>query len=396
MQILNVTSVFPPAWAYGGPVTTIYKVAAGLQQLGHTVMTLTTNLGCGGELIARPGDETLWKETPVVYYPVRRGVPFYSPELRRGLRQRVSSCDLLLVNGNWTYVNWAGRVESAAANLPYILYTHGVFDPWAIAHHGLRKKIWWQLVERENYRRAAAIIALTQAEIGQVRAMGVTTRVEVIPNGVDPNDFEDFESREALEQRFPTMKSRRIVLFLGRLHQKKGLEELVPCFRDVLQKHPDALLVLAGPDDRGYRQEVETLVRHNNLTSSVLFTGLVSGATKAGLLRAAALFVLPSYSEGLPLGVLEAMACARPVVITPYCNLPEVEEAGAGLIVPPRAHVLAAAISALLADNHAMDLIGQNGLRLVKERFTWDSIARKTAALCEEIACGRQTMGRAA
>ena len=385
MRILNVTSVFPPAWAYGGPVTVIYKVAAGLQQLGHTVMTLTTNLGCGGELTARPGEETLWKETPVVYYPVRRGVPFYSPKLRRGLRQRVSSCDLLLVNGNWTYVNWACRIEAAAANLPYILYTHGVFDPWAIAHHGLRKKIWWQMAERENYRRAAAIIAQTQAEIGQVRAMGVTTRIEVIPNGVDPHDFDDFESREALEQRFPALKDRRSVLFLGRLHRKKGLEELVPCFRDVLQKHPDVLLVLAGPDDRGYRQEVETLVRHNNLTSSVLFTGLVSGATKAGLLRAAGVFVLPSYSEGLPLGVLEAMACARPVVITPYCNLSEVAEAGAGLSVEPEPKALASAISRLLDDDKGRAEMGAIGLRLVQERFTWEKVARMTEALCLDI-----------
>jgi len=385
VRILNVTSVFPPAWAYGGPVTITHKIAEGLQDLGHSVLTLTTNRGGARNLDVPLGTPTLWGKAPVIYFPVRRGVPFYSPELRRTLRQRLPSHNVMLVNGGWTYVNWAARVESVSASRPQILYAQGVFDPWALAHHGLRKKVWWRLVERNNYARAAAVVAVTRTEADQIRGMGVTGRIEVIPNGVEPRDFDDFESRESLDQRFPALRDRLFVLFLGRLHRKKGLEELVPSFRDVLQKHPDALLVLAGPDDRGYRQEVETLVRHNNLTSSVLFTGLVSGATKAGLLRAAAVFVLPSYSEGLPLGVLEAMACARPVVITPFCNLPEVEEAGAGLIVRPRAHFLAAAISALLSDKEAMDQIGQNGLRLVRERLTWESIARKTAALCEEI-----------
>lgn len=292
---------------------------------------------------------------------------------------------MLSVQGTWNYFGPKSCALARKHDLPYVVWPQGVFDPWALRHHWIRKRLFWLAFSQRDYQRAAAVVASTRIEAEQVRAVGVKTRIEVIPNGVDPGEFEEYESREALEDRFPALRGRRIVLYLARFHRKKGLEQLVPAWREVIGAHPDALLVLAGPDDRGYKPQVERMVRECGLGGSALLLEMVTGPTRAGLLRAADVFVLPSYSEGLPMGVLEAMVCGRPVVITPYCNLPEVSEAGAGLTVEPRRAGLAAAINDLLADDEARRQMGENGLRLVKERFTWEQVARQTEALCLDI-----------
>ncbi|MEM4204673.1 MAG: glycosyltransferase, partial [Candidatus Methanomethylicaceae archaeon] len=223
------------------------------------------------------------------------------------------------------------------------------------------------------------------SEADNIRRMGLTNRVEVIPNGVDVSDFECGLTREELEFMFPKIKGRTLVLFLGRIHPKKGLLNLVIAFKKVRSLYPDVILLIAGPDERGHKREVEECVRQEGLNEDVLFLGPVSGELKVGLLKNSDVFVLPSYSEGFPVAVLEALACKLPVVLTKYCNVPEVAEAGAGIEVDISPYQIANAIIILLSDHKMRKQMGENGYRLVLERFNWDRVAKMTINLCSEV-----------
>jgi glycosyltransferase involved in cell wall biosynthesis len=172
---------------------------------------------------------------------------------------------------------------------------------------------------------------------------------------------------------------------MSRIHPKKGLSNLITAFKQVNFHYPDALLVIAGPDEKGHRKEVERYLKQEGLEKDVLFTGLVSGDVKIGLLKNSVMFVLPSYSEGFPVVVLEALACGLPVVLTKSCHVPEVAEAGAGIEVEPSPHEIANALDTLLADPLARRQMGEKGYRLAAEHFSWKRVARLTIDFCSDV-----------
>lgn len=385
MNILIITASYPPAFAYGGPPVAAHATARELQHLGQRVQVLTCNLDQGKPMEVSLGMGTEWEGVPVRYcqsWPVWN---FISPELARELRRHLPSSDICLTRGNWGFVNFITNRLCRRNRISYVLYPEGSFDPWAIRHKAWKKLPWWWLGERRIYHQAAAVIALTQAEADQMRHLGITTRVEIIPNGVFLEEFHQGLSRTELEKAIPGLGAGPFLLFLGRLHPKKGLHLLLPALARLPERFREVRLVVAGPDEGGYRSRMITLAEELGLSSRVLFLGPVHGALKVGLLREASLFVLNSLSEGLPLAVLEAMAAGTPVLLSPACNLPEVAAAGAGLIVPLEFQDIARALESLLSDAAALQEMGANGRRLVEAKFTWKHVGRLTEALCAEL-----------
>jgi glycosyltransferase involved in cell wall biosynthesis len=169
-----------------------------------------------------------------------------------------------------------------------------------------------------------------------------------------------------------------VALFLGRLSPEKGLDQLIPAWRQVIRHDPQALLLLAGPDHQGYRASVEASVEREALRDHVLMPGMLQGREKLLALSRADLYVQPSYSEGFSLSVLEALACAKPCVITTGCNFPAVGASGAGEVVAPQADALSAALLGMLAlSPQARQEMGLRGQSLVAQKYTWDSVARQ-------------------
>jgi glycosyltransferase involved in cell wall biosynthesis len=207
---------------------------------------------------------------------------------------------------------------------------------------------------------------------------------------VDPDAFCHPAWRTWLRKRIGVGDDQPILLFLGRIHPKKGVDLLVRAFAGVLNLHPRAILVVAGSDaGSGYldviRRLAETSIPGVDVPtegdpcgSSVCFLGEVAGELKAKVLAGADVFVLSSHSEGLPVAVLEAMASGLPVVITPGCHLPEVPAAGAGLLVEPSLDDMVRGLDRLLTDPRARGRMGEQGQRLVKEKFSWTGIAKQT------------------
>ncbi len=391
MKILSVSAVFPPAWRYGGPAVTAHAVAKAMIRQGHHVFAVCTADKSDSSFVL--DTKTEWDGVPVIYCSRKASpIPFYSPSLQKEVASCVAAYDVVIIRSSWTYVGPAASRECLKAGIPYLAYPEGNFNPWAWRRRRLRKALFWHFFDKRYFQQAAAIVALTGAEADSIRRIGLTNRIEVIPNGVDVRRFANGITRRQLEEKLPQIRSRRIVLFLGRLHPIKGIAALVTAFKWVRAQHADAILVVAGPDENGYRKKLEHQAYHEGLLEDTLFLGLVVGDLKVGLLRHSEVFVLPSYSEGFPITVLEALASHLPVILTKNCHVPEVAAAGAGIEVDTSPRQIANALSALLSDDSMRVQMGENASRLAAKRFSWNRVAKMTSELCSQIAWGRKSI----
>jgi len=386
MKILNISAAFPPLYQYGGAVTTSFAMARELADQGHAMFALTTEARYLSNQQVPISQDTEWDGVPVRYCKMwGSGRPFWSPELRHQVRLRVPYYDITLIRSCWTYVGIAAGKECKRVGAPYLAYPEGGLDPWLFRYSRLKKFLWWRLWERSYFQGAAAIVANTQADRERIASMGLTNRIEVINNGVNLSDFEESVSREELESHWGMLKGKRWLLFIGRLHHKKGLDLLIPSFARVSRQFPDHVLIIAGIDEGGYENTVHQMVKEFGLTGKVIFTGPVYGATKVRLLKEADVFVLTSYSEGQPMAVIEALGCGVPVLITTPCNVPEVAEAGAGFVVPASIESIVPALTDILREDRLREDMGKRARNLVESRFTWEKVARQNLALCQDI-----------
>ena len=260
-------------------------------------------------------------------------------------------------------------------------------------YKGFKKKVYLSLIGKRLLDNAACMHAVAPAEIDGFRELGYEGKVFVVHNGIVPEEFTNLSEMNVAEERWPELRGRRVVLFLSRLSPEKGLDQLLPAWVDITSKasYSDALLVLAGPDDRGYRAVLEQLIVDKGLGSHVLLTGMVNGREKLALMARADIYTLPSYSEGFSNSVLENMAAGTPVLITPGCNFPEVVSANAGLCVEPRKEDIAEALRELLEmSGEQLCGMGARGRRLVLENFTWEIAARKLITVYDSILKGKE------
>jgi poly(glycerol-phosphate) alpha-glucosyltransferase len=249
-----------------------------------------------------------------------------------------------------------------------------MLDPWAVQNSAWKKKIVGWLYENEHLRRAACIRALCRSELESIRAYGLDNPVCVVPNGVDLPDLPESPREEG---------GPRKLLFLGRIHPKKGVKELLDGWMQ-WQEHggsSDWQLLIAGWDDGGHLPALKSMAARC-APKSVKFVGPVYGPRKVELLRGVDAFILPSFSEGLPMAVLEAWSYRLPVVMTRHCNLPAGFEVGAAVRVDPDGESVARGLQQLasmsLAERRAM---GIRGRELVAERFTWPTVAQQMLAV---------------
>ncbi len=386
MRILAVSVVFPPAWCYGGTPFTAHSVAKTLIRQGHDVLAITTGDG-ESDHVPVLDRETIWDDVPVIYCSRRKNViPFYAPDLAQTVAHYVPTYHVATIRSSWTHVGPTAANECRRRHMPYLAYPEGNFDAWAMQRGRLKKRAFWLLYDRAYFRGAAAIVALTAAEADDIRRMGLTNRIEVIPNGINPEIFDESATRSEIETHLPRLRGRRWVLYLGRLHPKKGLTDLISAFSAVRRTCPDALLVIAGFDEGGYRRILERQIAEAQMQESVALIGPVEGKRKAGLLKESEMLALPSYSEGFPFVVLEALACGLPVVLSAECHIPEVSQVGAGIELPHVASSLAQGMIELLSDARLRREMSEQGLRLVRERFSLEQVGSMTADLCRQVA----------
>ena len=322
-------------------------------------------------------------------YEFRRIKPYvlyFAPELKQRAKELVSSADVLHGHGLYVGTNFALGLEGRRQNKPLVYHVHGMFDPFILRRSRWKKRLVHWLFENANFRHVRLWRALTAKEADQIRACGIKAPLIVAPNGVNTGEYRK-PSRIPASIATPLVpglsKTRFRLLFLSRIHPKKGLDLLLRALGRVAHHQKNWELVIAGPDELGHMAVVKKLATELNLEDRVIFTGTVTGREKAELLYSADLFVLCSYSEGLPVSLLEAMACEVPVVATTECNCPDIATSGAGWLCEPAVDSVARALAVAIdvTDSERKER-GACGRRLVERSYSWPNIASDILKAC--------------
>ena len=310
----------------------------------------------------------------------------FAPRRRdRALRDAVLAAapELVHLHGLWRSPTRI-TLRLAATGLPLVIAPHGMLDPGALAISRQRKQLVWRLWERRALQAARCLHALCPAEAAAIRALLPQVPIALIPNGVELPQASEAPPPAAPPWAGVIPAGEPVLLFLGRFHRKKGLEPLLSAWQAVAlaaARHRFWLALVGYGDEGALAKRVAQAQGRGELQRLRVF-GPMFGAEKAGALAAATAFVLPSFSEGLPMAALEAMAYQRPCLLSTACNLPEAFAAGAAIPAEPEPAALAVALERCFhlsaAERTAM---GHAGQALVRERFSWPKVAAQTREL---------------
>lgn len=266
------------------------------------------------------------------------------------------------------------------AGVPYVVAPLGMLAPWSLARKKVKKAIAWRLAWKRVLDAAAAIHALNEEEALQIRARDVQTPIEILPNGV----FLDQVQGQVASWPSVVPPGERYVLFLGRLHEVKGLDVLAEAFAALAARSPGVRLLIAGPD-AGRRDAFTRQIAGLGIAERVHVLGPVYGRAKWHLVAHAACLCQPSRQEGFSMSIVEALGAGVPVVISEQCHFAEVRDAGAGAVVPLDARAVARALEQLLTEPARWEAASRAARELVRARYQWPDIAIRTLELYGKI-----------
>ena len=335
MRILRSIHTLNPA--AGGPIESVTRSSLVLNRLGHEVEIISLDA---------LGDPWL-RQTPLKVHPLGpgRGSYGYSPRFLPWIREHRRDFDVVLVQGLWQYVSFAVWRALHGTETPYFVFPHGMLDPWfkrtyPLKH--LKKLIYWPWAEYRVLRDAAAVLFTSEEERRLARESFSLYQCneKVVNYGTEAPPIDLTVAREEFLSRFPQLRGKRLLLFLGRLHTKKGCDLLIPAFLALHRSgnfDHSLHLVMGGPcANDAYLQHLRNLAGSpqggEQGETPITFTGMLDGQLKWGAFAAAEAFILPSHQENFGIAVAESLACGTPVLISNKVNIwREIIDDGAGL-----------------------------------------------------------------
>jgi glycosyltransferase involved in cell wall biosynthesis len=393
MRILLV--VYSIAPRYGGLSVMGPELARELVRQGHEVSIYTTNVD-GPKHLNVVVDRPVISEGVKTHYFRGWNLPgsyVVSLSLWRALRDTVASFDIVHSWSVYGFTTTAAAYWCRKRDVPHMVFPHGSLDPFLLKRNRPRKWLYAKLFGERDYRQASAVLFNTAEEMRLASAWpGLKTPERpkrfVVPQGIGAQWLEepDAGAGERLRNRFPRLKGRRLVVCLGRINFKKGLDILARAFAQIARERDDLHLVVAGPDSEGYGRKVRRCLSEGGVLEKTTFTGPLQGEERLAVVQQAEVFALPSYTENFGGVVTEAMASGVPVVISDQVNLwPDVSQAGAGLVVPCDVDATAKALLSILDHPERGKQMGSNGRCWVAEHLPWKKVAAQMAQVYEEI-----------
>jgi len=380
MRILHICSSLEAEW--GGVAKAVNGLTQGLAKKGLDISIFAPLKG-SSDMASSNGDGV-----KIVRFPegtLSRFWKGYSWPLAGALEKEVPGFDLVHIHGIWHYPNFCAYQAARSANKPFLVTIHGKLAPWCLNYKAFKKNLYAGLIQRRILEEASAIHAITEEEGRDISGFVDNKNIFCLTNGLNVEEFEKLPAKKEFESLYPEVMGKKVILFLGRIHPVKGLDMLAKSFADILKTRKDIHLVIAGPDSNGYKDKIVEKLRGGDALKDTTFTGMLTGNKKLAALSRADLFILPSYSEVLGLSAIEAMACRVPVVVTKGCNFHEVERSGCGVVVEPDTAEISSAIMDLLDDEPLRRDMGEKGLKLAKERFTWNRVCDEFIKVYEKI-----------
>ncbi len=281
------------------------------------------------------------------------------------------------LHGVWCRILLQAARVARDRHVPYVVVPHGMLDPWSMAQKRWKKMIGLWLGRKRLLEGAGFLHVLNRDEAELLEPIAIRVPRVVLPNGMFSTEVGRRAERGRFYARYPVLDSKPYILFLNRLHYKKGLDYLAKIFSVVAEKNPDVRLVVVGPD-YGAQNDFEQAVRKFDLVERVLIPGPMYGDAKLEALTDAACFCLPSRQEGFSMAIIEALSVGCPVVISENCHFPEVRQSRSGFVLPLEIERFAAAVLRILDDSRLRTDMGKAGEALIAGSFTWERIAERT------------------
>lgn len=328
VHILHVIGSLSPA--DGGPPEAVRQLARAYAQTGDSL-----------EIVCLDPADALFLGSigcPVhALGPAWLGRYRLSRRIVRWLRSNIARFDGVVMQGIWTFPGVAVRAVARRAHKPYCIFTHGALDPWFNKKYPLKhlKKLLYWPIQYRVLRDALAVLFTTDME----RDLALTSfhpnrwNSLAIPYGIGEPEGDPAAQVEAFYAAVPSLRNRRFLLFLARIHEKKGCDLLLQAFARLASEFPSVDLVMAGPDQVGLQLKLQQFAAQHGIAKRIHWPGLIGGDLKWGALRAADAFVLPSHQENFGISVVESLAAGRPVLISNQVNIwPEIKNEGVGLV----------------------------------------------------------------
>ncbi len=385
MRILHVNPT--AGLAYGGPVVWVFEASAVLAEQGVKSVLLTADEPESEDIRLSP------MET-VGVGPGTMGAFAKCDALPQWIEDHAKEFDVVVFHAIFTHSAWAGHKAAVRAGLPYVVFTHGMLDPWFNQQYPLKKikkQLTWRTGPYPLLRDANRVIFTNEPEkrLAAESFSPFEVKPAVIRFGTGAPQFDQSAADSALLAAMPELEGRRYFLYLSRIHPKKGADILVDAYADVLGESDEWRLVVAGPEEPGFGEGVRRRVKDRGLQDRILFPGLVRGDLKWGLLSRAEAFVLPSHQENFGIVIAESLAVGRPVFITPQVNIWEqVEQGGGGLVRPDTREGAAAMLRGWLEmAPEAQAEMSRRAKALFQSSFDVRQSAKDFYAVAKECVC---------
>lgn len=306
----------------------------------------------------------------------------WSRAMERMANDQAARISILQLHALWTGLSRIPNQLRDCHSIPTVITPHGSLQKWALRKSRWKKEVALILYERSNLRNASCFHAVGENEISDIRDFGLVNPVAVIPNGISNDWLQSKGCGMDFRRKYGISANRRIILFLSRITPIKGLPMLLEALDKIRKRFADWCLVIAGADEFNHRAEVEADIEKRGLADCVILPGPLFGQIKRDAFDAAELFVLPSFSEGAPIVILEALGSNVPVLATKASPWPQLESHACGWLTDITANAIAGALEdALSCSPDHLRQMGVRGKKLVTERFTWTTSAEMTIDL---------------
>jgi len=391
MRILQVIPYFIPAWGYGGPPAIVYNLSKELVHGGHQVVVYTTDTLNASDRI-KETEETIDGIKVRRFRNVSNSIAykhhlFLSPGMLFAARKELPSFDIIHVYEYRTFQNVLVHHYTKKYDIPYVSQADGSLE--TIFRKQRLKKTFDLFFGHRIIRDASKLIAITHAEVEQYKELGAEdSKIVYIPNSIDFSEYEQLPRKGTFRGKYGITKE-KIILFLGRIHKIKGLDILLEAVAAPIKEGQKIRLVIAGPD-YGYLDRLKKLAEKLRIDDRITFTGFIFGATKLAAYVDADVYVLPSIYETFPITVLEACACATPVIVTDRCQIADLVRGNVGFVVPYDKDRLQDAILNMLTDKQLRMKFGERGRILVRERYNCSRRAEQIEAVYREVLGGHR------
>lgn len=406
MKILAIIPKYWPAFQYGGPVIALHYLNKVLVKKGIDVTVYTTNADLNG--VVPVNEKVNIDGVKVTYFGFENSFEFitksgwrFSRQLTQALEKDLKIFDLIYIVTIWSYPTTVGAYYCRKYRKPYIIAPQGMLYPDLFYKKIWKKWPYYQLVIKKDLRDASAIHYTTEDEAEKTHLfLKLNNQTIIIPNGIDLSGFSGLPDKETFKIRYPHIRGKKIILFLGRINWKKGLDILVKAYAMLIKERADVHLLIVGGDETGYIKKVKGWLKQHRLNyidyglddkshtqdTQVTFTRMLSGKEKIEAYAGSDIFVLPSYSENFGVAVAEAMASGIPVVISNKVGIyKDVERNSAGIVIRPDSKSLYQATKLLLEDANLGKELAINARKLVEESYDIDKVADKMLRAFEEI-----------